>query len=265
MTRVIVSGGCGRMGSRIIHLLREDPELELAGVVEVNSHLSVGKTLNEAIGVKGLTVIIESDLKKVIDGGDVVVEFSTPEATISHLEIARAHQKAVVVGTTGLTDSQMELLRVASEDVPILVSPNMSVGVNLLFKLTEEAASALGKGYDVEIIEAHHHFKKDAPSGTAKRLAEIIARAKGADLSKTGVYGRSGLVGPRPEEEIGIHAVRAGDIVGEHTVIFAGTGERIELIHRATSRDTFVSGALKAAKFITGKPAGLYSMQDALQ
>ena len=265
MTRIIVSGGCGRMGSRIIHFLREDPELELAGVIETDSHLSVGKTLSEAIGVKGLTVTIESDLKKAIDGGDVVIEFSTPEATISHLEIARAHQKAVVVGTTGLTDSQMELLRAASEDVPILISPNMSVGVNLLFKLTEEAAAALGKEYDAEIVEVHHHLKKDAPSGTAKRLAEIIARAKGSDLAKTGVYGRSGLVGPRTEEEIGVHAVRAGDIVGEHTVMFAGTGERIELIHRATSRDTFASGALKAAKFIAGKPAGLYSMRDVLQ
>jgi len=264
MTRIIVSGGCGRMGSRIIHLLNQEPEMELTGVIEADPHPSLGKSVSEAIGVKGIDIIVESNLEKVIDGGDVVIEFSSPEATVSHLETAKSHKKALCIGTTGLNSAQMEQVKSASQTIPILSSPNMSVGVNLLFKLTGEAAAALGKGYDVEVIEAHHHFKKDAPSGTAKRLAEIIARAKGSDLAKTGVYGRSGLVGPRAEEEIGIHAVRAGDIVGEHTVIFAGTGERIELIHRATSRDTFASGALKAAKFVAGKPAGLYSMQDVL-
>jgi len=256
MLKIIVCGVGGRMGSRIMNLVKKDNGLELIGAIEGKGHPDIGKDVSS--GVK-----IEDDLERVIRKGDVVIDFTSPQATLSHLESARRQGKPIVIGTTGFSDKEMEPIKKASGEIPVLISPNMSIGVNLLFELVEKVAAQL-EGYDIEIVEAHHNQKKDSPSGTAKKIAEIIAGAQKLDLGKAGIYGRKGLTGPRKKDEIGIHAVRAGDIVGDHTVLFAGRSERIELVHRAHTRDAFAWGAVKAAKWISGKPCGLYSMQDVL-
>ena len=257
MIKTIVCGACGRMGQMIINAVLKDKDTQLVGILELGGHPMVGKDL----GVGDLKVT--DDLKSIIDDADVVIDFTNPEATIKHLEIVKEYGKRAVVGTTGLDDKQVSQLHKISEDIACVFAPNMSVGVNLLFKLVAQSAKALGD-YDVEIVEAHHNLKKDAPSGTAKKIARIIADVLGRDLDKDGVYGRHGMVGARKKQEIGIHAVRAGDIVGEHTVTFASVGERLELVHRAHSRDTFAQGAVRAAKWVAGKPKGLYDMQDVL-
>ncbi len=257
MIKVIVCGASGRMGARIVNLVGKDSELELVGAIETKGHPDVGKAISSKVK-------IDDDLNKIIGMGDVVIDFTSPQATLSHVENVRKQRKSMVIGTTGLSDRDMKSINKASGEISILISPNMSVGVNLLFELVEEVASRL-EGYDIEIVEAHHNQKKDSPSGTAKKIAEIIAGAQKLDLGKAGIYGRKGLTGPRKRDEIGIHAVRAGDIVGDHTVLFAGGSERIELIHRANSRDAFALGAIKAAKWIAGKPSGLYSMKDVLK
>jgi 4-hydroxy-tetrahydrodipicolinate reductase len=194
----------------------------------------------------------------------VLVEFTHPEPTIKHLKEAAAAGKAMVIGTTGLSPQQVEELKGLATKTRVVFAPNMSVGVNLMFKVVEQIAQVLSEGYDVEIVEAHHRLKKDAPSGTALKLAQIIAQALGRDLEKVGVYGRQGITGERTKEEIGIMTVRAGDIVGEHTVTFCGIGERLEVIHRAHNRDNFARGAVRAAQWIVAQPPGLYDMQDVL-
>lgn len=259
MIKVIVCGACGKMGNRLINLIGEDKEMKIIEAIEEKSHPRIDKTI---IG----DITVTDNLEKNIDATDVVIDFTNPGASLRHLEIAEKHQKAIVIGTTGFKDGEIYVIKTRAEKIPCVLAPNMSLGVNLLFKLAREIAKAL-PSYNPEIIEVHHNQKKDAPSGTAYKLAEEIslgyadanpATAKNRILS----HGRSGTLGLRKPEEIGIHAVRAGDIVGEHTVIFAGPGERIELTHRAHSRDVFVYGAIKAAKWIVGKPAGLYDMRD---
>ncbi len=262
--RIIVTGAAGRMGSRIIALAAAAGDLALAGAVERKGHTAVGRDAGEVAGVGSLGVPIGDDLSSVIRSGQVVIDFTTPEATREHLTAAARAAVAAVIGTTGLTPEDLARAREAAARIPLLISPNMSVGVNLLFRLLRETARALGEEYDVEIVEAHHHGKKDAPSGTALQMAEVIAAALGRDLARVGVYGRKGIVGERKREEIGIHTVRAGDIVGEHTVLFGGEGETITLAHRAHSRDTFARGALRAARWIVRQKPGLYAMQDVL-
>ena len=252
MVRIIVSGASGRMGQRIIRLALLDKEIELTGAVESPGHPSIGANITEKVK-------LSDNLNKIIGQSDVLIEFTTPPATISHLEIATMKSLPMVIGTTGFHGANEKKLLDMSSKIPCVLSSNMSLGVNLLFKIVDESNKVL-KDYDQEIVEIHHGGKRDAPSGTARRLAEIL---KGTS-DKSYVYGRQGTPGPRPKKEIGIHAVRAGDVVGEHTVIFAGTGERLELIHRAHSRDTFAMGAIRAAKWIVGKPSGIYSMQDVL-
>ncbi len=259
MIKVIVCGACGRMGQRIIDLMLKDKEIRLVGALESKNHSMIGKD----IIVQEVKLKISDDLHNIINNADVIIDFTNPEATIEHLEIARKSKKCAVVGTTGLSDKQLSALQKISENISCVFAPNMSMGVNLLFKLVEESAKALGN-YDIEIVEAHHNLKKDAPSGTAEKIAQIITKVLDRDITKAAVYGRQGIIGPRKKEEIGIHSIRAGDIVGEHTVIFAGGGERIELIHRAHSRDAFAEGAIRAAKWILSKPKGLYDMQDVL-
>ncbi|MDI6703710.1 MAG: 4-hydroxy-tetrahydrodipicolinate reductase [bacterium] len=264
MIKVIVTGALGRMGSAIIRLVVEQTDMELVSAVERKDHPGIGSDIGLLLGLrKEIGIPLLGDLEVSIDKGDVIIEFIEPRVTLHHLSIVSSHKKRMVIGTTGFTPKQLEGIKKISEDTPIVLSPNMSMGTNLMFKLVKEAALILN-GYDIEIIEAHHHHKKDSPSGTADRLAHILATALNRSLDEVGVYGRKGFVGERKREEIGILSVRAGDIVGEHTVLFGGDGERLEITHRVTSRNCFAKGAIQAARFISDASPGLYDMGDVL-
>lgn len=263
MVKIIVVGAAGRMGRQLIAGALQDKELKLVGGVVEPGMPEVGADLGILGGQRPIGVLAVEDLGSIVEGTDVIIEFTTPEASAEHAELAARYKKAAVIGTTGFDQSQMERITSAARSIPVLVAPNMSVGVNVLLKVVPIIAKALGSAYDIEIVEAHHKMKKDAPSGTALKLAEVIAQALDRDLGKAGVYGRKGIA-PREEGEIGIHAVRAGGIVGDHSIIFANEGEQIEVIHRAFSRQTFALGALRAAKHIASRNPGLYSMQDML-
>jgi len=256
MVKLVISGICGRMGSRIFSLAKEDKEIEIVAGLERKDHPEIGKEMS--LGIK-----IYSDLREIISLADVLVEFTNPQATLEHLSLVKEKKKAMVIGTTGFSETEVEKIKEVSRSVPLVFSPNMSIGVNLLFRLAKETARVISD-YDVEIIEAHHNQKKDAPSGTAMKLAKIISEELNRDLNQVAIYGREGVLGARKKEEIGIFAVRAGDIVGEHTVIFATQGERIELIHRAHTRDAFALGALKAVKWVVKQRPGFYDMQNVL-
>ncbi len=258
MIRVIISGAMGRMGKMIGGLVQAADDMELVAGIERKEVVDSVKTWN------GTDIPLYASLEEAIDKGDVVIEFTNPETTVEHAKIAKEHKKPMVIGTTGLSDEDKKVIEDASKSAPIVLSPNMSTGVNILFKLVDIVARILGDEYDTEIVEMHHHHKKDAPSGTAKKLGEIIAEAWGKNLDDVGVYGRSGFVGERKKGELGILAVRAGDIVGDHTVIFAGPGERLELTHRAHSREAFANGALTAARFVVKQEPGLYSTKEVL-
>jgi len=209
-------------------------------------------------------VPISDDLSGLMDRSDVVVDFTTPPATMGHLRIVSQHRRGIVIGTTGFSPAELDELRAAAKVIPCVCSPNMSVGINVIYKVIGEMAKTLGEDYDIEVIEAHHRLKKDAPSGTALKMAEVLARAVNRDLAQVGVYARKGLIGERTRGEIGIQTIRAGDIVGDHTVLFGTMGERIEVTHRASSRDTFARGALRAARWLVKQPPGLYDMLDVL-
>jgi len=245
------------MGKKVVDVVSQEKKAKLIGVVEVPNHPSIGKEIR---GIK-----LTSDLERVIQKDAVIIEFTTPEASINHLNIARKKDTPIVIGTTGFTKEEETKIKESSSYIPILLSPNMSIGINLLFNIVEEITHLLGEGFDKEIIELHHRHKKDAPSGTAKKIAQIIAEAGGKKLSEVGVYGRRGETGQRSKEEIGIHAVRGGTIVGEHKIIFAGNEEELEITHRAESRYIFARGALFGAKFIAKQKNGLYTLQDALK
>ena len=257
MVKVAVTGAAGKMGSLIAELVSKEPELKLVGLTERPDSELLGK---ELFGAK-----VYSSIEEIEEKPQVVIDFTVPEATLKLLEEAKKLGVALVIGTTGFSEEERRKVEEASASLPIVFSPNMSLGVNLLFKLVAEVTKALkDKGYDIEIFEIHHRFKKDAPSGTAMKLAEIIAESLGRELSEVAVYGRKGIVGERKPEEVGVLAARMGDVVGEHTVYFATLGERLELTHRATSRETFARGALVAAKWVASKKPGLYSMFDVL-
>jgi 4-hydroxy-tetrahydrodipicolinate reductase len=259
MIKVIVSGACGRMGSTIAKLVCDQEDMELVGAIEQSGHELIGKKITK------MEIPLVDNLEDVIERGEVLIEFTNPKTTIEHLEIAASNNKTIVIGTTGLEATQVARIEEVANSIPIVFAPNMSVGVNLLFKLVGDIAKILGNDYDIEIIEAHHHHKKDSPSGTALKLGRIIAESLNRDFNQVAVYGRQGQIGERKKEEIGIFAVRAGDVVGEHTIIFGTEGERIELTHRAHSRLTFAAGAIKAARFVAKAPPGLYDMQDVLK
>ncbi|RMG19719.1 MAG: 4-hydroxy-tetrahydrodipicolinate reductase [Deltaproteobacteria bacterium] len=254
------------MGSRILAMVVDDSEARLVGATEAPGNAKVGLDAGFAAGRGSLEVPIRDDLGAVLEEGaaQVVIDFTSAEASARHARICADHGVALVVGSTGFDDAAEEEVRAASERIPIVKAPNMSVSVNLLFLLARRAAEVLGSEYQVEITEIHHAMKKDSPSGTALRLGEMVAEGLGRDLRQVAVYGRHGNVGERSNEEIGIHAVRGGDVVGEHTVYFFGEGDRIELTHRATSRDSFARGAVRAAKWVVGRPPGLYGMVDVL-
>ena len=264
MVRAIVSGAAGRMGGRIIHMIEAAEGITLAAALEQADNPQVGKDVGEVVGLPRKGVLVSGSLAEVLPQGDVLIEFTHSEATLEHLREVAAAGKAMVIGTTGFSPQQVEELKGLARKTRVVFAPNMSMGVNLMFKAVENIAQVLTEGYDVEIVEAHHRLKKDAPSGTALKLAQVIAQALGRDLEKVGVYGRHGITGERTKDEIGIMTVRAGDIVGEHTVIFGGTGERLEVIHRAHNRDNFARGAVRAAQWIVTQPPGLYDMQDVL-
>ncbi|MFH1644917.1 MAG: 4-hydroxy-tetrahydrodipicolinate reductase [Candidatus Omnitrophota bacterium] len=263
-TRITITGCCGRMGKKIALFGLDDSGVEIASVTENKNHPDIGKDFGNILGRAEMGVPIIFDISKALTNTDVIIDFTSPTALINNIAAARKAKVPIVIGTTGITDEEMKLVKSASKEIPVLVSSNMSIGVNLLFRVAGDIANALGEDFDVEIVEAHHNKKKDAPSGTAKSLAEAIAQARGRNLKDVAVYGREGNVGQRPKGEIGIHAVRGGDIIGDHTVIYAGDSERIELTHRARSRDIFAKGALFAAKFLKDKSPGLYNMQDAI-
>ena len=260
--KAIVIGAAGKMGSRIIHIIQETSSISLYRAVERPDHPSIGKDIGEVIGLGKMGIPLEGDLQKA--GGDIIINFTNPKTSLESLEFAKETGSAIVIGTTGLSPEQMERVRDLSKSVRCVFSPNMSVGVNVMFRIVQEVARVLGPEYDVEIFEAHHRLKKDSPSGTAVKLGELIAKAIGRDFGKVGVYGRKGMVGERTKDEIGMQVIRAGDIVGEHTVLFGGIGERLEIIHRAHSRDNFARGAIRAAVWVVDQPNGLYDMQDVL-
>ena len=265
MIKAIVVGACGRMGRLLVNGIAQDDDMELVGAVEAPGVPYIGKDAGEIAGAGALGVKIFDNLSEVIEKGDVAINFSAPkEAALAHLRTAVENEKPMVVGTTGFTPEEVGTIRELTSRIPCVMAPNMSVGINVLLKLVRDAASVLGDDYDVEIIETHHHFKKDAPSGTANRIAQVIAEALDRNLKEVGIYGREGIVGERPSKEIGIHAVRAGDIVGDHIVLFGGIGERLEIVHRAQSREPYVKGALKAAKWIVSAPKGLHDISEVL-
>lgn len=254
--KIVVCGAAGRMGRTILELARADQDIEIAGVVEFDASPFIGSGNPQIIG--------SSELEKVLVSADVLIDFTNYESALKNLETARKCKKPAVIGTTGFSGEQKDTIAQIAKHIPILLSPNMSIGVNVLFDLVKQAARKLS-GYDVEILEIHHNKKKDAPSGTALKLAEIAADNTGRNIDSAAVYQRHNLNQARTKEEIGIMSLRAGDSVGEHIVYFAGTGERIELVHRAYSRQTFAAGALKAAKWIIGKNPALYNMRDVLE
>ncbi|MEK6683028.1 MAG: 4-hydroxy-tetrahydrodipicolinate reductase [Nitrospirota bacterium] len=265
MINVIVTGASGKIGGRIISLMQDKAAgLRLAAAVDKKGLPAVGRDAGEIAGCGHLGIPIVHPINIALPLGDVVIDFTEPSGTMEILpEVAKA-KKAIVIGTTGFSKRETDRVRDFAKRIPCVLSPNMSVGVNLVFKLLADAARVTGDDYDIEIVEVHHRFKKDAPSGTALKMAQVVAEALKRDLDKVGVYARKGVIGERKKFEIGIQSLRAGDVVGEHTVIFAGPGERIEITHRAHSRDNFARGALLAARWIVGRPPGLYDMMDVL-
>ena len=261
--KIAIAGSSGRMGRTLIEAVLKDGELRLAAALEQAGSAFLGKDAGELVG-SPCGVVITADLESALAGADCLIDFTRPAGTLAHLAACRRLGVAMVIGTTGMEAGQKQLIAEAARDIPIVFAPNMAVGVNLVFKLLDTAARVLSQGYDIEVIEAHHRHKVDAPSGTALRMGEVVAAALGRDLSKCAVYGREGVTGERDPSTIGFATVRGGDIVGDHTVLFAGTGERVEITHKAASRMPYALGSLRAARFLRRRKNGLFDMQDVL-
>lgn len=264
MTKIIVAGACGRMGQSILKLALKDSSIQIAGAFERSDHSSLGRDVGEILGQEPVKVPVHPDLRECVSSGDVIIDFTHPAATAQNLKVAIQNKVGMVIGTTGLSDVFIRELKKASKKIPIVQAPNMSLGVNLLFKLVNLTAQILDNSYDVEIVEAHHRHKKDAPSGTALELVRQVASGRKINLESNVIFGRKGDAGARKAGVIGVHAVRGGDVVGDHDVQFMTEGERIELVHKASSRDAFAKGALLAAKFVAKKQNGFYNMQQVL-
>jgi 4-hydroxy-tetrahydrodipicolinate reductase len=264
MIKVIVAGAAGRMGSRIIYMIGQNQDLTLSGAFENPDHPAIGIDAGPMAGLGETGILVSGSLKDIAGQGDVLIDFTRPEVTMENIRIASSKGLSMVIGTTGITGRDLEEVKELSESIRCVMAPNMSVGVNVMFRMADEMARLLGDDFDIEIIEAHHRFKKDAPSGTAMRLAQGISDSVGRDLNDVAVYQRKGIIGERSDKEIGIQTLRGGDITGDHTVMFAGIGERLELTHRAHNRDNFARGALRAAAWVVNQPKGLYDMQDVL-
>jgi 4-hydroxy-tetrahydrodipicolinate reductase len=261
--RFAIAGSGGRMGRVLIEAVLAAPDAELAAALEVPGSRYVGKDAGEFVGAP-CGIAVGDDIDAALAKADCLIDFTRPEGTLAHLEACRRRGVHAVIGTTGFSAEQKLAIQAAARDIPIVMAPNMAVGVNAVFKLLDVAARILNEGYDVEVIEAHHRHKVDAPSGTALRMGEVVAQALGRDLAASAVYGREGHTGERPATQIGFATVRGGDIVGDHTVLFAGTGERVEITHKAGSRMPYAQGALRAARFMRGRESGLFDMQDVL-
>lgn len=264
MTRIAIAGATGRMGKALIEASMQTKDVQLTAAFDHSGCAALGSDAGELAGVGRLGITVGSDVAARCDDFDVLIDFTRPEATLAHLAICRKAHKRLVIGTTGFSPEQREEIAAASRDIGIVFAPNMSVGVNLCFKLLDLAARVLGDEVDIEIIEAHHRHKIDAPSGTALRMGEVVANALGRDLKECAVYDREGVTGERDRKTIGFATIRAGDIVGDHTVLFAGAGERVEITHKASSRLTFANGALRAAGWLMAREQGLFDMQDVL-
>lgn len=264
MIRIAIVGAAGRMGKTLIQAVQETDGLTLGAATEHPQSNLIGVDAGDLAGVGTLGVNIAGSLGGAIDNFDVLIDFTAPAATMAHLEACRDAGKQMVIGTTGLSEEEKARLDGAAQHIGIVFAPNMSVGVNLCFKLLDLAARVMGDDADIEIIEAHHRHKVDAPSGTALRMGEVVADALGRDLKECAVYGREGQTGERDSKTIGFETIRAGDVVGEHSVWFATPGERVEIVHKASSRMTFASGAARAARWISGQESGRYDMQDVL-
>ncbi len=261
--RIAIAGASGRMGRMLIEAVQNAPDAVLAGALDVPSSPALGLDATAFLGVNS-GVTITSDLHAGLNGAQYLIDFTRPEGTIAHLRVCRELGVKLIVGTTGFSDEQKAEINEAARSIGIVVSPNMAVGVNVVFKLLAQAAKALKEGYDIEIIETHHRHKVDAPSGTALKMGEVVAEAVGRDLKECAVYGREGVTGERDPSTIGFATIRGGDVVGDHTVLFAGIGERIEITHKSSSRVTYAQGSLRAARFLAGQPHGLFSMDDVL-
>ena len=262
--KVAVAGASGRMGHMLIEAIRDSADCQLAGALDIPSSPAIG---NDAAAFLGLAsgVPVSADIRAALAAAQVLIDFTRPEGTLAHLKVCRDLGVNAVIGTTGFGEGQKEQVADAARDIAIVMAPNMSVGVNVTLKLLEMAAKALATGYDIEVIEAHHRHKVDAPSGTALKMGEVIAQALGRDLKSCAVFDRKGVTGERNPSAIGFTAIRGGDIVGDHTVLFAGTGERIEITHKSASRATYAEGSLRAVRFLAGKRKGLFDMFDVLE
>ncbi|HQN64230.1 MAG TPA: 4-hydroxy-tetrahydrodipicolinate reductase [Methylophilus sp.] len=261
--KIVIAGASGRMGHALLAGVFEDADLQLYGALDRAGSASIGRDAGELFG-RNTGVYISADANETLEGADVLIDFTRPEATMDYLEICQRQGVRLVIGTTGFTVEQKTRIAEAAKTNAIVFAPNMSVGVTLLISLVEQAAKVLKDAYDIEVVEMHHRYKVDAPSGTALRLGEAAAKGIGEDLKDCAIYAREGVTGERETGKIGFATLRGGDVVGDHTVIFAGTGERVELTHKASSRATFAQGALRAAKFLAGKKTGLYDMRDVL-
>ena len=261
--KIAVAGASGRMGRMLIEAIVQDPETTLTGALDVATSPSVGTDAAAFLGQPG-GVLIESDLHKGLAQSQFLIDFTRPEGTLHHLAYCAEHGIKMIIGTTGFDEAGKAAIEAAAKKTAIVFAPNMSVGVNVTMKLLELAAKSFSHGYDIEIIEAHHRHKVDAPSGTALKMGEVIADALGRDLKKDGVFAREGVTGERDPSSIGFATIRGGDIVGDHTVLFAGIGERIEITHKSSSRVTYAHGSLRAARFLQNKTSGLFDMQDVL-
>ncbi|WP_110018956.1 4-hydroxy-tetrahydrodipicolinate reductase [Plasticicumulans acidivorans] len=264
MVRIAIAGAAGRMGRHLIEACQQAADTELCVAVERADSAFIGVDAGELAGLGGLGVVVSADLAAQLDAFDVLIDFTRPEPTMVHVELCRRSGKRMIIGTTGFSAEQKSAIQAAAQEIGIVAAPNFSVGVNLCFKLLDLAARVLGDDVDIEIIEAHHRHKVDAPSGTALRMGEVVAQALGRDLAEVAVYGREGVTGERDRKTIGFATLRAGDIVGDHTVLFADVGERVEITHKASSRMTFAKGAVRAASWIGAREQGLYDMQDVL-
>ena len=260
--RIAIAGASGRMGRMLIEAVQEADDTILAGALDIPGP-NIGSDATAFAG-KPCGVTIESDLAKGLANADYLIDFTRPEGTLQHLEYCAAHGIKVIIGTTGFDEAGKAAIAAAAQKTAVMFAPNMSVGVNVTMKLLEMAAKSFSEGYDIEIIEAHHRHKVDAPSGTALKMGEVVAEALGRDLKEVGVFAREGVTGPRDPSSIGFATIRGGDIVGDHTVLFAGIGERIEITHKSSSRVTYAHGSLRAARFLADKATGLYDMQDVL-
>ena len=261
--RIAIAGASGRMGQMLIEAVNASPDCQLTGALDVAASPAIGLDASAFSG-RASGVLIHSDLREGLKNSSVLIDFTRPEGTLAHLAVCRELGIKLVIGTTGFSEAQKAEIAAASKDIAIMMAPNMSVGVNVTLKLLEMAAKALSTGYDIEIIEAHHRHKVDAPSGTALKMGEVIAGALGRDLKDCAVYARQGVTGERDPSSIGFATIRGGDIVGDHTVLFAGIGERIEISHKSSSRATYAQGSLRAARFLDSQASGLFDMFDVL-